>query len=395
MNTPETIPAKTVIRCAGCAKEASIKKRLPTGWKHLADEYRCGDCWQAQYMLRAVILPVVSPVDLEWSALREALKVLWRETTRASNWIVRELALRDVRREPGVAKMPPMPPVYLYPEIRQQFPALPSQTCAAIEQAVTRKYKAKRYEVLWTCSAALPTFRYPQPFPIHNQSWSAQQELDQPLLSVKLGPGRAVLRLKSGSRYRRQLAAFRALCSGAAVPGECSLYQQGDQLMAKMVAWLPRPEVRRKENGILRVRTSRDSLLVAVDENAERLWAYHADQVPRWAAEHRRQLQRWADDSKFEQRPVPRFAARRAEASLRYHRRINTAADEAAALLAGYARRRRFAQLVYDDSERAFCPDFVWFRLAHRLQILCDEYGIEFAAASGPARPELQEALAP
>jgi hypothetical protein len=50
--------------------------------------------------------------------------------------------------------------------------------------------------------------------------------------------------------------------------------------------------------------------------------------VRRWSAEHSRKLQHWADDSKFEQRPVPSFAARRQDESLRYHHRINGAADQ-------------------------------------------------------------------
>ena len=56
---------------------------------------------------------------------------------------------------------------------------------------------------------------------------------------------------------------------------------------------------------MLRVHTSADSLLVAVNARDEQLWTYHADHLRRWSAEHRAQLQRWADDSKYEQRPVP------------------------------------------------------------------------------------------
>jgi hypothetical protein len=37
---------------------------------------------------------------------------------------------------------------------------------------VEAKYRAKRYEVVWTCAASLPSIRYPQPYPMHNQSWS-------------------------------------------------------------------------------------------------------------------------------------------------------------------------------------------------------------------------------
>jgi hypothetical protein len=64
--------------------------------------------------------------------LRTELKTMWRETTRASNWMVRQLALADVQREPGLVKMPAMPRTYLYPAARAQFPLLPAQTLAAL-----------------------------------------------------------------------------------------------------------------------------------------------------------------------------------------------------------------------------------------------------------------------
>ena len=126
------------------------------------------------------------------------------------------------------------------------------------------------------------------------------------------------------------------------------------------------------------------------------MWTYHAAQIPRWAAWHTRRLKQWADDSKFEQRPVPAFAARRSEASVRYHRRINTAADQAARYLVNYAVRRKFAEIVYEDSERGFCPGFVWFRLKQRMETLADEYGIQFTStpASAPVPPELAPPLA-
>jgi hypothetical protein len=163
----------------------------------------------------------------------------------------------------------------------------------------------------------------------------------------------------------------------------------------KLVAWLPRRSSANKPSGVLRVRSDADALLVAANVKDERLWCYHADQIRRWVAEHRRMLQHWADDSKFEQRPVPSFAARRQQASLRYHRRMNTASDQAAASLVGYAERRKFAAITYDDTERGFCPDFVWSRLKQRIKSLCDERGVEFTTATGSVLPESQASPVP
>jgi hypothetical protein len=385
--------ARHSIACKECSRTRLVKKRLPQGWKHLNDTYFCPDCWRNRYVLRAVVFAVAGPLNLSWQDLRSALKTLSAETTRASNWMVKELALADVQRDPSLARIPKMPRTYLYPEARKQFPTLPSQTVAALEQAVTRTYKSKRYQIVWTCKAALPTFRYPQPVPIHNQSWTATLENDRPVVTVRLGSVRSGLRLKGGPRYHRQLSAFHLIVSGEAIQGECSIYERGSDVFVKLVAWLPRRSSANKPSGLLRVRSDADALLVAANAKDERLWSYHADQIRRWVAEHRRMLQHWADDSKFEQRPVPPFAARRQQASLRYHRRMNTAADQAAASLVGYAERRKFAAIAYDDTERGFCPEFVWFRLQQRIKGLCDERGVEFTMASGLVLAENQGTL--
>jgi hypothetical protein len=84
---------------------------------------------------------------------------MWRETTRAANWMMTQFYIRDVRRDGGMGKLPPMPKLYLYPEARILFPALPPQTVAALEPSYRAKYRAIRRDVLSTFMAALPTYR--------------------------------------------------------------------------------------------------------------------------------------------------------------------------------------------------------------------------------------------
>jgi len=152
------------VSCSSCGETLNIRKRLPHGWKRRRDEYYCASCWRERYVLHTVTLQVAPPgKDATWTELGDALHRMWEQTTSCSNWMVSQLALIDTHRLPGDKKMPPMPRTYLYPAARKLFPALPPQTVASLEQAVTRIYRARRYEALWTCRAALPTFRYPQP----------------------------------------------------------------------------------------------------------------------------------------------------------------------------------------------------------------------------------------
>lgn len=335
-------------------------------------------------MLRAVTFPVVHVAD--WKAFREACGKAWKLTTNAANWMITEMYARDVRRV-DQEKLPAMPKVYLYPETSAKFPELPSRSRSCLEQAVGKKYRAKRFDVVWTAGSSLPMFRYPVPFPASNQAWSAWIENDQPYVSVALvGTERQTMRLKGGPRYRRQLAAFRQIASGLAVPGQMDIYKQGDDVMCKMVAWLPRPGVAKGKSGVLFVRSAPDALLVSLDGDGERLWAIHFDHVRRWAREHAWRLQRLSYDSKMEERKPggPTFQQRREGYSEKYHDRMDSAAKEAASQVARYAERNRFATVQYNDSDKSFCEKFTWFGLRERLKTKLDEIGIEFIYDESP-----------
>jgi hypothetical protein len=381
--------------CRGCnATRTKPEKRLPRGWKRLAEEPFCETCWRKRYLLRAIAIPVASPLDQDWDQLRAALRAMWRLTTQASNWMVTELFTRDVKRQPGDEKMPPMARQYLYPEARQRFPDLPSQSVAALEQAVQAKYRAARYQTVWTCERSLPTFRYPVPFAIPNQGWSAVVEEERPVVSVRIGEERIRLQLKGGRRFYRQRKAFDAIASGRAVQGELAIYERGRDVMVKMVAWFERPEAKAVvAEQVLSVRTAEEELLIALDAKADRLWKYNGDHLRRWNAEHRQQLQRWSEDVKYEQRPVPAFAERREQAAAKYHRRMATAVQEIAAQLVGYAVRRKFAVLRYDDAVQTFA-ELPWFALRERIRTKCDEVHIRFEHASGEVKEKVAEPLA-
>jgi hypothetical protein len=306
-----------------------------------------------------------------------------------------ECYARDVRRKPDEQKMPPMPRVYLYPELRTEFPGLSSNAVASLEQACQRKYRAMRYQIVWTASAALPTYRYPTPYPIPAQAWTIAIEQERPIVSLALPHGdekRMRVRLKGGPQFRRQTGQIKSIVAGEAVRGEAAVYQAGDALMVKLVAWLPRDMQAKERAGQLTVRTAKNCLLVAVNAKDEALWRYNGDHLRRWIAEHRKQLQRWSEDAKYENRPVPTFAERRAAAARKFRHRMNSATHEIAAQLAGYAARRRFAAVAYDDTERSYV-DLQWFRLRAMIEEKLNERGIEFIA-SGPAEAKTGEPLA-
>jgi hypothetical protein len=204
---------------------------------------------------------------------------------------------------------------------------------------------------------------------------------------VRIGSARYRLRLKRGPQFRRQMVSFQQIVSGEAVPGEMALYDHNG-VMVKIAAWLPRIAAQER-HGTLVVRTAKDCLLVAVNAKDDVLWRYNGDHLKRWGAEHRNQLQRWAEDSKFEERPVPSFAQRREHAARKYRDRLDSATHEIAAHLAGYANRRHFLAVRYDDSDRNYLGDkFPWFRLRSLIHEKLDAQGIALEIASGGAPAE-------
>jgi hypothetical protein len=106
----------------------------------------------------------------------------------------------------------------------------------------------------------------------------------------------------------------------------------------------------------------------------------------RWQREHKHTLQRLAQDQKFEQRPVPTFAQLRERLVERQRDRARTAVQQIVASLVGYAMRRRFATIRYDDTDHSFCEQFPWFMLRERIATVCNEVRIRFEHTGASAR---------
>lgn len=418
--------ARIPIECSVCADQVQVKPtrtgepRLPQGWhRHPeSDDPLCAKCWKAGYILRAVTFPIAGPVGIDWAELRQILARCWAQSTRLATWAVGQLRMADVVRAPDMAKLPPMPRVYLYPAARELFPDIDPTSLNQVLHSVEAKYRRRRYEVVWTQSAALPSHRYPYPYPVHNQSWSAERgEHGEPLVSVRLGGQRVTLRLRGGHQFRRQLRAFDQITAGTAIRGAFEIYRArasaGDhrpavedrapgggqrvsyRILAKLVAWLPRSQRVRDLDGTLLLRTDAESFWVAEVPGREP-WRLHADHVRRWVPAHRRRLDRYADDTKFEKRWPKRTRrqmneAREVAVALQ-RRRLDTWLHQSTAMLAGYAERCGVSRVEYDDAVRSYVPSFPWAMLTGRLREKLDERGIALVVSEGAARgPDASE----
>ncbi len=410
-----------VSTCGKCKKVSKESSCLPRGWKrHLAQTY-CETCWNEKYSMRAISIPVVRPLGegVSWKDLREALAEAWADSTACANWIGGEMYARDVRRTPDVEKMPAMPKIYLYPEAVKRFPLMPSQAVAGMCQSIGRKYRSNRYEVVWTSGRTNSNHRYPYPAAFPGQAWTPSYQTAGkdggdmiPCVSVTLRKGkRFTLQLRGGNEFRRQLGDFKLLIDGTADQGEIVFYRQrvggnenrngvrdrdsGGQhaqyrVMCKMVGWFPK-NASADLTGTLRVKTDVDAMLLAVNEKDEKLWWLNADHLKRWSLEHKRRLHRLAEDSKHEARPDVAFQSLRERACNKFHNRVDSFIKMAVAQLCGLAKRRKFAEIHYDDKVKSCLEDFAWAAMETRLATKCNELNITYVRASGAVSKDNEE----
>lgn len=404
--------------CHGCKGEKQTTgDRVPRGWKRIGEVVLCSSCWGDRYVLRAVTFPVASSLDCTWAELWRRLSEVWRSTTAMSNWAMTRIRAVDPANpaDSEQEKIPRFIPPYIYPEARALWPEHPTQSVISVLQTAQRRYMASRFDVAWRFAAALPTFRYPVPYPVHNRGWAATFDAfggedgakECPVVSLRLGGERIRLRLRGGSEFRRQLAAFREIASGDAVQGELAIYpetQRGSntrrtvatagangggqrtrhRIMVKLVAWLPR-KARGHRQGTLHVRTDETAFVVAVLADPERVWTMHADLVARWQAEHSSRLQHLADDQKLERRR-PRKSRERFQVARRLlvakHRdRMDSWIQQSARQIAGFAARQRVAEVRLDLSTMGRFQSFPWYRWVERLRTVLDEERIGLVVA--------------
>jgi hypothetical protein len=322
------------------------------------------------------------------------LRELWAETTACANWMVTELYARDVRRAPGDTRLAKMPYTYLYPEARQLCPNLSAQSVAALAQDVLRRYRAQRYELLWTRTRSLPAYRYPVACPIPSQAWSLHEDEGRWTVSLRLGDRRWVVRLRGGPHMRLHLQRLGAIQGGEAERGALTIYAvpapgtshhggadaRATRVMIKIAAWLPK-EARPEGAAIVSVRTARDALLASDG------WRIDATPVRGVLAADARRRAGLLTNLRLARaqgrRRCEGIEAALTELSRRSQRRLAEACRTAAAHLAAHAVRKSAAIVRYDDSDRSAFPHFPWEELRRRAFEKLDERGIAFVHVNG------------
>ena len=413
---------KSIIQCDFCSEtrktSATLKgmARLPPGWKRHNEQNSCAKCWSERYVLRTITFPVIGPVDSNWSELREVLAKAWKQSTELANWALNELSKRDIVRSVNMQKLPSMARIYLYPEARARIVDMPSQAVTAVLRSVEQRYIKQRFEVVWLSRATFSPYRFPYPYPVHNQGWKAHiGKNDEILIDVPLVGGKYTLMLRRGKHFHQQMSDFQLIVTGKAVQGEVQLYRQrassGDhrsgiedrtpgggarinyRVMARLTAWLPKAYKAKKRNGFVTVHTAQDAFLVVENEKGDILWQLNGDHVKRWIAEHKRRLTRLKNDIGLQANQVAikhQCAASKTAFMDKHQRRITTWCHEASAALAKFVDKINVAEVRYDDSNRYFSVVFPWSQVSTLLAMKLENCGIKLVVIGS----EIKKAVA-
>lgn len=348
--------------------------KLPRGWKRFADKIWSANAWKARYCLRTIYLPIRRPVEGKWSDLSDEIRAAWRASTEATRWAYKQLYMNDISRDDTMKKIPKMPPIYLY-GLRRWDGWAASANCTL--RLCEQTYRAKRYDIVWRGNARLPNSRYPQPFLVNRQNWSAELTGDGDLLmTTPLVNCRVSFLLKTHG-HTRAANILKRVISGELMAGEAKIYngKKGD-VMCGISVWLP-IDTRPNRSGTFYVRTDTESFLVGLNSKEEKLWVLNADDARRWVVQRDRALERIRQDQKFEARPATR-AKREAwqKSSIKQSDRLTSFVQQTAAYVVGYAVRRNIARIIYDGREKSYFRQFPWYQFEKSLADACERQNI-------------------
>lgn len=331
-----------------------------------------------------------------WKIMHQA----WNATQRAANAAVRVyVALDDAKMIPGKSgkmtldKLPAEVSRAAYAAaIEAARSEISAGSVSDICQRVRSRYLHDRWGVQVAMKQSVPTFRRPLPLSIRRQDWQSKDapnnvftafDGDREIYLARFGiagmkgENRPVIRFlcKTG----RDAALLAKIASGEYPARTLEILPPGWErkggMRAKIVYERPAAEPR-EANGVFKVATARDALLVAGDFKWNASWLKHKIKA------YERDRRERSEDLKHELRtPSKRREVYREDSGKRaekHRNRVRTALQQIAAQVAGRAVRAKCAAVEYDDSCRKWMDQFPWHDLKERIEQACESKGLTF-----------------
>jgi hypothetical protein len=360
---------------------------------------------------RTLTFPIAEVVGVERKVFVKALRDCLDESTKAANLIVSGMFGQDQPAPPRYGGKIKLPKVKfdgkpIYARVTELMPAMPTGTISAIMQRIRGVYTKKRFDVMGTHSASVPSFRWPYPFYIRRQSFKLSrvknESADYWLMEFSMGSrladesrGRYTLRLKGGHEMRRQLRSLEtAHAMGSVGEASVTMSRTDGTIKVNLSVAIPRADREGKSGQMLAITGGGSFLRFAGD-----CWLkpYHADHVVTRIKAHDIRRQRIADDLKYEKRWPKRvrasMLAKLDSICAAHNRFIDTFIDQASAMAIGFCVRQKLARLILDTRDRSFVEHFPWYMLAEKFRQKCEARSIEFELIepkeqTAPAEPK-------
>lgn len=137
--------------------------------------------------------------------------------------------------------------------------------------------------------------------------------------------------------------------------------------------------------GVLKVRTSIDNLLVASRSYAETPWVITGDKALKKISERDRKYRRLSQDRKSgtERKKIRELQAKISDG---WQSWINSFVHEISSHVVQYAKRRKVEKIELDCTVQSFMPRFPYFMLSERLAYKCEDAGIGFENVTKPIK---------
>ena len=435
----------------GCTEKGKAKLKddqlpsIPKNWKQFKGRLYCPKCARKLYHIRAITFQMKGPVDqTQKDEFFKLLRIQISQIQMLKNWLIAEYKMRDIRKVPGMDRLPKWECPYLYREAVALFPDLPPPVVVAVDNTVKAEYGAKRLNALWFRTEQFPEYSGDQPMPIPAQVWHASYVkrpkktdselapklknstcapkdedgmINVPTLVLPIGRKSYRVELKSGKVWWPQMATFDKIIEGTVQGCQLLVLPKDKGFNLKLVAWFPSDTTRKNvsDNGkTLLVTTDSASLLVFTLAKDD-LQRYNGDQFVRWSREemeindrvtrslakwqkrHDRRLMRLREDQKTCRRiPAPDPASFRERLVEKHHRRFKTGIEKLANVIVNKANQCRCDTISFVLKKEQLLPHFPWFKLQQMLEQRVARNGIQLSwiDATNPGKTESETELA-
>lgn len=335
---------------------------------------------------RTLRIPLAGPLPNEfWNDLRQSISL----ATKAVNFVLTRCASSDMAIWVPSGKVAPCPKLYFYKEISSWFPGA-TGIAASISREAEKTYRQCRFDML-RGRKSLPV-RRSTPWPILRSmsEWSLDDD-NNILVSFKLLGGRHQYRLRGGSNYARQINPLRAWIKAGDLDRirDSEMWIDNNGVVIGVSVCFD--DVKNEHIGTLKVKTARDSLLVAIRDADDTPFVFNGDHIKRWHNERFRRMRRLRQDRKCgSERSV--IDEQMSDERRKLDDRTKSAIFEAVSHVVRHAKRRRCNKIEFDDMIQSYFKSFPWFMLRERMRVKCEDEGIEFAHVAPPMiAPDIDE----